>query len=415
MIHLLIGWRNLWAKPLQNLLTVAVVATALSMTVTVLLLASSIHYGLVRATEPFDLIVGAKGSQNQLVLNTVFLQDVPVGNIDYAIAAELAANPLVESAVPMGFGDNYRGYRVVGTEPALFEHRAKADRPPWLQIAEGRPFQASFEAVLGAKTARETGLKLGDQFVSSHGVVAGGESHADQKYTVVGILRQVDGPYDQAILTSLQSIWQAHEHHSDPQPATAASVAHQAADDDDDDHNHGHGTTVILVKPKGYAEAMRLYQQFQKDSRTQMVFPAQVVVNLFAVLGQGEKVLNMIGYSVFAMALLLVSFSVYWSSLSRARDRAILRAIGASRTDIFLIIAVEGLLMVWSGVLIGVLAGHGIFSLITSLLQQKTAISFAGPFTAAEGYTIAAALLIGLLAAVIPAWSTAKSDIAANL
>ncbi len=414
MIHLLIAWRNLEAKPLQNLLTVAVVATSLAMTVVVMLLAASIHYGLVRATEPFDLIVGAKGSPNQLVLNTVFLQDVPIGNIDYAIAGELAQNPLVASAVAVGFGDNYRGYRMVGTEAALFAHTVASGRPPWLQVADGRPFQNPFEAVLGAKAARETGLKPGDSFVSSHGVVAGGEIHGDKKYTVVGILKPVDGPYDRAILTSLQSIWQAHSHDSAPRPETSAPSGVQDADEDHD-HDHDHGTTVILVKPKGYAEAMRLYQQFQKERRVQMVFPSQVVVNLFAALGEGQKVLNIIAYAVFAMALLLVSFSVYWSALSRARDRAVLRAVGASQGDIFRIILAEGVLIVWSGAVIGWLAGHGVFAVLAGFLQQKTGILFASPFTASEAYTMAGALGIGLLAAVIPAWFTARSGIATDL
>ncbi|MGL5511767.1 MAG: ABC transporter permease, partial [Sporomusa sp.] len=80
MLPVLIAWRNLGTKPLQSLLTIAVVATAITMTVIVMLLAASIQSGLTQATEPFDLIVGAKGSPNQLVLNTVLLQDVPIGN-----------------------------------------------------------------------------------------------------------------------------------------------------------------------------------------------------------------------------------------------------------------------------------------------------------------------------------------------
>ncbi|HEY3308144.1 MAG TPA: ABC transporter permease, partial [Desulfuromonadaceae bacterium] len=336
MIHLLIAWRNLWLKPVQSLLTVAVVATALAMTITVMLLASSIQRGLIQATEPFDLIVGAKGSPNQLVLNTVFLQDVPIGNIDYSLARELASNPLVDTAIPIGYGDNYRGYRIAGTEPAIFEHRIKAGQLPWIQLAQGHPFTGQYEAVIGAKTAAETGLKLGDQFASSHGVVAGGQSHGDKKYTVVGVMRPVNGPYDQAILVSLASIWDVHSHtpiggSTDKQLDPAKQT--EAKEEAEDDHDHGHendhkhvrdnededeherGTTVVLVKPKGYAEAMRLYQDFQKDKRAQLIFPSQVVVQLFAVLGEGEKVLSMIGYAVFAMAMLLVSFSLYWSAL----------------------------------------------------------------------------------------------------
>ena len=96
MIHLLIAWRNLCQKLLPSLLSIAVVSTAVAMTIIVMLLSASIRHGLVLATEPFDLIAGAKGSPNQLVLNTVFLQDVPIGNIDYALSKKLSANPLVE-------------------------------------------------------------------------------------------------------------------------------------------------------------------------------------------------------------------------------------------------------------------------------------------------------------------------------
>ncbi len=214
MTLFLIAWRNLGAKPLQSLLTIAVVATALTMTIVVLLLASGLQNGLTRATEPFDLIVGAKGSPNQLVLNTVFLQDIPVGNIEYDLVGELRANPLVASAIPIGFGDNYRGYRIAGTEAGLFAHRLKPGAPPWIGLAAGRAFSAPYEAVLGAKTARETGLKVGDQFASSHGVTAGGDTHGDEKFTVVGIMRPVGGPYDQVILVSLDSLWDIHAHHT---------------------------------------------------------------------------------------------------------------------------------------------------------------------------------------------------------
>lgn len=406
MIHVLIAWRNLWQKPLQSLLTIAVVATSVALCVIVMLLAASIQQGLIGATEPFDLIVGAKGSPNQLVLNTVFLQDVPIGNIDYDLVGELAANPLVQTAIPLGFGDNYRGYRIIGTENALFDHRNKNGRQPWLELKEGRVFQTDFEAVIGAKTAQELGLKIGDHFASAHGVVPGGETHEQHPFTVVGVIQSVHGPYDQSILVPLTSIWKLHDH---------GKGAHDEPVADDHAEHAEKKTTVILVKPKGYSEAMRLYQAFQKDPRAQLVFPAQVVVRLFAALGEGEKILRMIGYAVFAMALLLVSFSLYWSSLSRSRDRAILRAIGAGRRDIFIILLVEGVLLVWAGVLAGVLLGHGIYAVVASLLEQKTAVALGTFLVAEELYTILFILLAGILSSLIPAATTSRTNIAADL
>jgi putative ABC transport system permease protein len=405
MTYLLIVWRNLWQKPLHSLLSIAVIASSIAMTIVVMLLSSSIQQGLIKAAEPFDLIVGAKGSPNQLVLNTVFLQDVPIGNIDYDLVEALEKNPLVQSAIPIGFGDNYRGFRLISTEERIFEHVIKNGEPPWLQLAQGRKFTGAFEAVLGAKTAEATGLKLGDQFTSSHGVIAGaGEEEHAEKFTVVGILKDLNGPYDSGILVTLESIWHMHEHGH----AHAEVAGH-------DEHENEKSTTVILVKPKGYAEAMRLYQQFQKNQEAQLIFPAQVVVQLFAILGEGQKILQMIGNAVLTMAMLVSAFSVYWSAISRTRERAILRAIGAGDRDILAIVFGEGAFLVLSGTIAGVLFGHGIFSLIANILQKKTAIAIVGTFSMVEMNMIIAVVLVGMIMSIVPAVHTAKKDIADDL
>lgn len=414
MTHLLIIWRNICQKPLQSLLSIAVIASSIAMTIVVMLLSSSIQQGLIKAAEPFDLIVGAKGSPNQLVLNTVFLQDVPIGNIAYDLVGKLEKNPLVQSAIPIGFGDNYRGFRFISTEQSIFEHVIKNGQPPWLQLAQGRKFTSPFEAVIGAKAAAATGLKVGDQFTSSHGLVAGngeGEHEHAEKFTVVGILKELNGPYDSGILVPLESVWQMHEHHHENESVHAETIEHDEHEDDEKEKS----TTVILVKPKGYAEAMMLYQQFQKSQDAQLIFPAQVVVKLFAILGEGEKILQMIGYAVLTMAILVSAFSLYWSAVSRNRERAILRSIGAGNRDILAIVFGEGIILVMSGIISGVILGHGIFSFIANLLQKKTAIAIVGTFSMAELGMLTAVLFVGIIASVVPAIHTAKEDVANEL
>lgn len=413
MTHLLIIWRNIWEKPLQSALSILLIGCSIALTIVVMLLAGSIQQGLIKAAEPFDLIVGAKGSPNQLVLNTVFLQDVPIGNIAYDLVDELEKNPLVESAIPIGFGDNYRGFRIISTEEKIFTHTIKSGAPVWLQLEQGKEFSAPFEAVIGAKTAEATGLRIGDQFSSSHGVVAGsgGDEHAE-KFTVVGILKEVYGPYDSGILVSLESTWKMHEHHEHDgkhEHDEPEAIEH------DENHDHKKSTTVILVKPKGYAEAMQLYQQFQKKHDAQLIFPSQVVVKLFAILGEGQKILQVIGYAVLAMALLVSAFSLYWSALSRTRERAILRSIGAGNRDILAIVFGEGVILITSGIVFGTALGHSIFSMIAHILQQKTSIAITGSFTLGEVNMLIAVLIVGILASVVPAVHTAKSDIGDGL
>ena len=62
-----------------------------------------------------DLVVGAKGSPLQLVLASVLHLDNPTGNILYEEAQKLNRNPMIKSAVPISYGDNYKGFRIVGT------------------------------------------------------------------------------------------------------------------------------------------------------------------------------------------------------------------------------------------------------------------------------------------------------------
>ena len=402
-MRLVIAWRNLLAKPVQSGLTVLIVAATIAMLTLVTLLSTGTHDGLVRATEPFDLIVGAKGSPNQLVLNTVFLQDVPIGNVSHEIYDKLSADPLVTSAIPLAFGDNYQGYTIVGSGSGIFQHESKTGQGQWLQLAVGRPFAVPFEAVVGAGVAQKLGLKVGDGFKSIHGFLPGGHGH-DHDYHVVGILEPVKGPYDQAILVPIESIWLAHEKH---EPTLVAEVAAE-----DHDHEKEHEVTAIMVKPKGYSEAMRLYQQFQREPGAQMIFPAQVIVQLFSILGQGEHMLKMVAYVIIVMGLIIMALSVYWSALSRARERAILRALGASARDVFTIIVAESALLTILGVAVGILTGHGIYWLLVRAMASKTAIVLTAGLRPDEGYIIVGGILFGMLAGLIPAVLTYRTEVA---
>jgi putative ABC transport system permease protein len=401
-MRLRIVWRNLTAKPLQSSIIVVIVALAIALTVTLLLLAEGLHQGLVWATEPFDLIVGAKGSPVQLVLNTVFLQDNPIGNIPAEIVAELQGQPGVAAVIPLGFGDNYRGYRIIGTTAAIFRQETTAAVLPWLQLAAGRIFSAPFEAVIGAKVVQDTGLKLGDEFASIHGLSLGeqGEQHREHPYQVVGILKTVGGPYDQAILVPLPSIWKIHK---------VTGILPKA------DDGHEHGVTAILVKPKGYADAMRLYQQFQTEPRAQLIFPAQTIIQFFALMGQGEQILQIIANVVIAITLLTVALALYWSALGRSRDQAILRAIGASSGDLFRLILLEGTLLVVLGVCIGLMTGHGLFLTIAGILQQKTAITIGVGGSWQELYLALGTVGLGMLASIVPAALAYRFDVARSL
>ena len=110
-----------------------------------------------------------------------------------------------------------------------------------------------------------------------------------------------------------------------------------------------------------------------------------------------------------------MSLSVYWSALSRARERAILRALGAGARDIFIIILAEGALLTMIGVLAGSLTGHAVYTLLAGTMQSKTAIALTTGFTLAEGYIIIGGSALGVLAGLVPAFSAYRREIAQDL
>jgi putative ABC transport system permease protein len=231
----------------------------------------------------YDVLVGAKGSKLQLVLNTVYHMDVSPGNIPYAVYESLAApnNRFVKAAVPYGVGDTYHGHRIVGTLPKLFgvddqgqplaADRVIEYRPGRrFELAQGRVFHPEkFEAVLGADVAEREKLGIGSKFKATHGMPVEGQAEDvhDDEWEVVGILKPTQTANDGVLFIPLISFFAIAEHgkgleaqsalraamgqgpgarpalpgnRQAPAPAPAPSPTTAPATKPHDDHDHGH-------------------------------------------------------------------------------------------------------------------------------------------------------------------------------
>jgi putative ABC transport system permease protein len=158
-----------------------------------------------------DLIVGARTGQVSLLLSSVFRIGNPSQNISWETYQKIAKNPQVAWTIPISLGDSHRGYRVLGTSEAYFEHYRYADKRP-LALEAGEVFADTYDAVLGAEVARELGYRLDDAIVLAHG--AGEVSfvdHADKPFRVAGILEPTGTPVDQTVHVSLAGIEAVHE------------------------------------------------------------------------------------------------------------------------------------------------------------------------------------------------------------
>ncbi|MEO1074739.1 MAG: FtsX-like permease family protein [Bacteroidota bacterium] len=240
-------------RPFGTVLNVVLLALGLATIVVLLLFSAQVERNLSANSEGIDVVIGAKGSPLQLILSSVYHVDSPTGNIPVTEAEALMQNTMVAAAIPLALGDSYRGYRIVGsTVDYLDLYDAKLDA--------GAPWSTTREVVLGAQVAAETGLALGDELVSAHGLSEGGATHDDVPLTVVGLLAPNGTVLDRLILTSVETVWAVHGDHSaddahhdedgEHHDGEHHGDAHHEEDGEhgghgDDDHDHGaHDGTV---------------------------------------------------------------------------------------------------------------------------------------------------------------------------
>lgn len=337
-----LAYRNLISKPLNLLLSLLLLSLSMSLVTFVLQLSDQMGGQLQKNIDPFDMVVGAKGSPLQLVLSSVLHVDAPTGNIKLQDTKQLFNHPFVEYAVPVSYGDNYRGYRILGTYPEYIEKYQA-------QLAQGEMYKKTFEVLLGAAAAERLELKLGDTFVGSHGLVESEiGAHEDHPYAVTGILERSNTVVDQLIITSLESIWGSHAH-------------------EEEGHENEHAEepkeiTSLLVKFKSPIGMMQIPRFINENTNMQSALPGYEVQRLMGLLGSGVKTINGI-----AIAILLVSgLSIFISLLKTIRERkgelALLRVYGFGTSKLLYLALLEGIFLSVLGFALGWLIGRaGIF------------------------------------------------------
>jgi putative ABC transport system permease protein len=397
-----IAWRDLSTRRVATFVAVTVVSVAIALSVAVTHLNDALQRGIVRASDPFGvLVVGAKGSAQQLVLSTLLLQGPPVGNIPLTIHERLTEDERVSLAVPIAMGDNAGGARIIGTDASFFELSPGAGEPSSFQLLEGRLFEADFEAVAGARAAREQGLTVGSTFLPAHGVEQGLEDDVhDDPHVVVGILKPSGTAFDDVLFTSVRSVNAVHGAHGH-----AEGEEHAEGD-----------VTAILVRPTGFAEANELWQDFYVGTEAQAVFPGAELGGIFDLLDQAQELLLGVGWLAALMAALTLFLAVFSAGAARERLLAIMRALGASRTSVSRVVLLEALVIALAGALLGRLMGYAAAAVLASRVAGGSAVPVEIRYLPdLEPWLWFLPLGVGLLAGAIPAWQAYRAQILERL
>jgi putative ABC transport system permease protein len=387
-----IAWKYLCGRLLTSALTAVSVALGISLILATFLLTRGIRAGFIAGTTDYSLIIGAKSSPTQLVLGTIFRLDVATPNISYTVYEQLHDDARIERAVPVALGDAYQGFRYVGTTTDYFA------TAPWrrknFSMAAGRfwsddqPGQPSYEAVLGAEVAQRTGLQIGDAFYE-------GEEMAEHPLRVVGILRPTHSADDRTIFFSLATYWDMNE------LARAMAVK---------------PLTTVLVRPKRLSDLPHLYREFNVNPETQAALPSAVLLTIFNLLSVAEEVLRFVLGAVALVVLLYLFVALYSAMLERRREIATMRALGARRMTVLVIVLLEACLIALIGGIVGLLGGHGVAVLGAHLLSQRGGLALA-PFTVSTVHPLllVGVILLGGCAGLLPAVLAYRTEVAENL
>ncbi|HEY4081615.1 MAG TPA: ABC transporter permease [Burkholderiaceae bacterium] len=403
--------------------TLALTVMSIALSVTMLL---GVERARVAAREGFeqsisgtDLVVGARTSPVQLMLYAVFRLGEATNNVRWSSFEAIAAKPGVAWAVPLSLGDSHRGFAVLGTTPAYFEHFRYGYKQPLL-LSAGRPFSGTvdgvFEAVIGSEVARSLGYGLGQRITLSHGTGGGLlPEHADKPFTVIGILAPTGTPVDRTVHISLQAIEAIHLDWQAGAPIPGLSIPPEYVRK----FNLQPKTiTAMLVGLKSRSAVFKVQREVNEFEGEPLlaVLPGVALDQLWRVIGVAEQTLLAVSAMIVVIGLAGMVAVVLASLNERRRELSILRSVGAGPWQIAGLLVIESVVATAVGSVVGLLLLAVIALLAGPWLQANYGLAFqAGMGSAEEVPLIGLVLLAGLVAGAIPAWRASRLALADGL
>ena len=361
-----------------------VIALSISMTISMLSIniSSQIQEGFFRVDQKYDVVVGNKGSSTQLLMSSIFFSEDPLGTLPYSVVDDIKDIDETMKVVPIALGDNYRGSKIVGTEPNLLEG---------YEFSKGQVFGEDFEVVVGSNVAKAYNLEIGSQIVSSHGAgdAISGHDHSDSPYKVVGILKSTNTSYDNAVFTDICNIWSAHsnhdeEAHSDEEHSDEEHHDHEDDHEhsDEEEHTHAHNhsdgeVTAILVRSGNLGNANKIIKDFNvEDKDLQAINVTQTLRKLMGNVDISKQIALILSSLVVILAIIIVVIMTYMMQKTYDKDLEILQILGASQGKTIAYLGYQNSILI-------------IASLLISLLGREIVLNLANKVSSSLGIVLA--------------------------
>ncbi|CAG9166818.1 ABC transporter permease [Cupriavidus respiraculi] len=415
MVIPMLAARSAWNRRSSLVLMLIAIALSTALLLGIERVRQQVRVGFAQSIAGTDLVVGARSSPVQLVLSAIFRLGVPTHNVSWSSVQRLAAHPSVAWTVPLSLGDSHRGFPVLATSAAYFDHYRYGSGKP-LALATGRRFDALFDAVLGAEVARALDYRVGDRIVLSHG---GGQTtspaHADKPFTVVGVLAPTGTPVDRTVHIGLPAMQAIHLDWEGGAPMPGLAIPPELVRKFDLTPT---SVSAVLVGLKLRSHVFSVQREIasDRDEALTAVLPGVALDELWSVIGHAERaMLLMSGLVVFVGLAGLVS-TVLGALDARRRELALLRAAGASPRHLMAMLALEGFVVVCAGAALGVALLSVLSVLMRPWLEAElgVALPLAWP-TLREWALLGAVVLTGFCAGLLPGWRAYRMSVSDGL
>ena len=411
--------KNILSKPLSSFISLALLTLGIGIISLLLQLNSLIKDQMDNNLRGIDMVIGAKGSPLQLILSSVYHVDSPTGNISYKEADKISKNRMVGSSIKLLYGDNHKGYRIVGTEKKFIDLYKGV-------FKEGKEWEKPFEVIVGSKVHKNLNIKIGDKLVSSHGLRETGESHEDQSFEVVGLLEPSNSVIDQLIITSPESVWDIHDthNHNDTNDNFENENKHDHEHENEhdheheDEHDHEHDEyddkeiTAMLIKFSSPMNIIQFPRQINETTNLQAAVPSYEISRLFKLFGFGIDTISYLAYLIIIVSGFSLFINLFNAMNERKYEMALIRTIGATRFQLSSMIILESLILTLLGFGLGLLFSRFGVMFVSSLMEESINYNLSSiKIFGEELWLLVLSVILGVLSSLIPAIQVYKMNI----
>lgn len=445
--------KSLWNRRFIAFLSVLSIALSVALIVGMERLRTDARASFANSASGVDLIVASRGNSIQILMATIFGTGSTGRGMTWDSFEMIEGLPQVEWAVPVSMGDNHRGFPVFGTTDAYFTHFRHSGGKPF-EMSQGRIFKNREEAVIGADVAERFGYKTGDEIIVAHG--AGNVAfalHDKAPFTVAGILATTNTAADRQVYVSLEGFDALHAQNAEPaaDPFDGLAAPSDPTIDGGSDHEdtltgqarHAHENVLTHSEEQSGQEENAAKHDHEPDqinavliglsNRTASlaiqrtvsdyapepltaVLPGAALLQLWSITSTAENALKITGWAVAVAGLLGMVVMLTATLEARRREFAILRSVGATPSEILVLIVLEAFCLSLAGIILGTILSAILVAGIGPTLAERfgIAISLRAP-SLQEIRLVGIILVFGLVASLIPAMRVYRMTLADGL